>query len=83
MLLGSSVITMVRLLESLALLLSVGLSTLQAQERVQGVTSPLSGRRCSVLSVEKTTSASVTRCPGVGGFRLLVADDDNRASLTG
>ena len=42
----------------------------------------LSGGRCKLLKVDKETGSSVHKCPGVGGFQLLVLDDDSRVSVS-
>jgi hypothetical protein len=42
----------------------------------------LSGRACRLLSVNKEGANSTQRCPGVGGFHLLVLDSDGRQSVT-
>jgi hypothetical protein len=42
----------------------------------------LSGRACQLLSVNKEGANSTQRCPGVGGFHLLVLDSDGRQSVT-
>lgn len=36
---------------------------------------------CELLSVHEETGASTSRCPGVGGYQLLVFDDDARMSV--
>jgi hypothetical protein len=41
----------------------------------------LSGRECKVLEVQREGANSTQRCPGVGGFRVLVLDSDNRQSI--
>lgn len=42
----------------------------------------LSGTACSLLKEDQETGSSVHKCPGVGGYELLVADDDARMSVT-
>jgi hypothetical protein len=42
----------------------------------------LSGRACQLLRVNREGANSTQRCPGVGGFHLLVLDSDGRQSIT-
>lgn len=63
-------------------LLIQGLGAVHAQESINSINSPLSGKNCSLEFHEKTTGASLTRCSGVSGFNLLVAYDDERMSIT-
>jgi hypothetical protein len=57
-------------------------NTPSSEEKVISVYTRLGGRACSLVSVERTTGASVRRCRGVGKLKLLVARDDERASIT-
>ena len=41
----------------------------------------LAGNACKLVKEDKETGATVFRCPGVAGYALLVADDDNRMSI--
>lgn len=41
----------------------------------------LSGHECKLLKVETEGANSTQRCPGVGGFHVLVLDSDGRQSL--
>jgi hypothetical protein len=42
----------------------------------------LSGTRCRTRENNPETGSSVRQCPGAGGYQLLVADDDERRSVT-
>jgi len=42
----------------------------------------LSGKACRTVARDKETGASTIRCPGVGGYSLLVLDSDDRASIS-
>lgn len=42
----------------------------------------LAPAKCRTLEVDKETGSSTQRCAGVGGYRLLVHDDDSRQSIT-
>lgn len=59
-----------------------GANTPAFREKMVSVYTRLDGRGCSLVSVERTTGASVRRCRGVGRMKLLVARDDERASIT-
>jgi hypothetical protein len=41
----------------------------------------LSGRECKLLNAQREGANSTQRCPGVGGFRVLVLDSDGRQSI--
>jgi hypothetical protein len=40
------------------------------------------GRGCRLLSEDEETGDRTTRCPGVGGFSVLILESDDRASIT-
>jgi hypothetical protein len=63
-------------------LLILGAGRAQAHEQITSVYTPLYGEKCTLEFVEKITGASVSRCPGAGGFELLVATDDERMSIS-
>ena len=42
---------------------------------------PLAGTACTLLSLDKEAGGSTTRCPGLGGYQLIVQDSDARMSL--
>ena len=71
-----------------ALLLSALLLSGAAAARAQAAESvytELSGGKCRTLRAAAGppgVSSSARRCPGVGGFSLLVLDDDDRQSIT-
>ena len=71
-----------KLLSCSVFLLVLGLGCVQAKGRADSVYSPLIGNKCSLETVEKITGASVSRCPGMAGFQLLVANDDERMSIS-
>lgn len=49
---------------------------------VESVYTDLSATHCKTISVDKESGSSVQRCTGVGGYSLLVEDDDARQSVT-
>lgn len=51
-------------------------------KRATSVYTDLSGPQCTVVREDKLTGSSVQACPGVAGYRLLVASDDARMSVT-
>ena len=53
-----------------------------AQERIESVYSDLAPSKCKTLTTDRETGASTQRCPGIGGYKLLVHDDDARQSIT-
>jgi hypothetical protein len=55
---------------------------LPAGEAATSVFTELGGSACVLVSKEPTTGATSRRCPGVGGMKLLVHDDDERMSIT-
>ena len=54
----------------------------QAQTRFESVYTDLRSRNCKTIERDAETGASVQRCPGIGGYDLLVLDDDARQSIT-
>jgi hypothetical protein len=53
-----------------------------AAQSPQSVYTDISAKACKTIRVDKESGASVQRCTGVGGYNLLVADDDSRMSIT-
>lgn len=53
-----------------------------AQSRMWSIYTDLAESKCRTLEVHEETGASVQRCPGVGGYKLLALDDDARQSIT-
>lgn len=49
---------------------------------VASIYTDLSAARCKTVETSKETGSSVQKCPGVGGYGLLVEDDDSRQSVT-
>lgn len=70
------------LLSLLSLLCSQYAFTAELDERPASVYTDLSGAMCRLLKEDKETGSSLHKCPGVGGFELLVADDDARMSVS-
>ncbi len=66
----------------LALLFATGAAT-KAQAKLESVYSDLSESKCQTIEVDKETGSSTQRCPGIGGYKLLVHDDDARQSTLG
>jgi hypothetical protein len=53
-----------------------------ARVQVGSVYTELHGSGCRTVEVFEETGGTVRRCPGVAGYHLLVAEDDDRASVT-
>jgi hypothetical protein len=70
----------------LLLLLFATMSTVTqctgAKSDITSIYTDLSGNQCKTIKEDKETGSSVRECPGVGGFHLLVADDDARMSIS-
>ena len=49
---------------------------------VESVYSELVGKGCKSLKQDTETGAGVEECVGIGGFNLLVLNDDSRSSIT-
>ena len=41
-----------------------------------------SGTKCASVSRDRETGDTVKRCPGIGGFSLLILNSDDRASIS-
>jgi len=50
--------------------------------KATSVYTSLSAGRCQVVKTDGETGGSTRRCPGAGGYSLLVLDDDERMSVT-
>jgi hypothetical protein len=50
--------------------------------KATSVYTSLSASSCRVVKTGGETGGSTRRCPGVGGYSLLVLDDDERMSVT-
>lgn len=46
-----------------------------------GLYTALEGGACKLVSVDREAGGSTARCPGVGGYELLVQDSDARMSI--
>lgn len=53
-----------------------------AEMRPASTYTDLTGGTCKTIKEDRVTGSSVRKCPGVGGFYLLVADDDARMSVS-
>jgi hypothetical protein len=53
-----------------------------SEEGLSSVYTGLTADACTSVSENKETGSTVRRCPGVGGYQLLLADDDSRMSVT-
>ncbi len=53
-----------------------------AQPKLQSMYTELAEKKCKTISSDKETGSSTQRCNGVGGYKLLVHDDDARQSIT-
>jgi hypothetical protein len=62
----------------------VSLLSLSAEAAVPitSIYTDLSGKQCKTIKENEETGNFVRKCPGVGGFHLLVAADDARMSVT-
>ncbi|HLA11045.1 MAG TPA: hypothetical protein VJ023_10675 [Pyrinomonadaceae bacterium] len=56
-------------------------STGTAQTPTSSIYSDLRPARCRTIEVDRETGSSVQQCRGVGGYKLLVLDDDSRQSI--
>ncbi|MCM3874121.1 MAG: hypothetical protein ND895_25820 [Pyrinomonadaceae bacterium] len=65
----------------LALLFATGEAT-KAQAKLESVYSDLAEAKCKTIEIDEETASSTQRCPGIGGYKLLVHDDDARQSIT-
>ena len=65
----------------LVLVIATGKSIL-AQAKVESVYSDISSSKCKTIEVDKETGSSTQSCRGIGGYKLLVHDDDARQSIT-
>lgn len=74
-----------RLASRLALVFAVlagGCLRAATQSTVSSVYTDLAGSNCTPVSESKETGATVHRCNGVAGWKLLVLYDDQRMSVT-
>lgn len=53
-----------------------------AKRQITSIYTDLAGNQCKTIKEDEETGSSVQECPGVGGFHLLVADDDARMSVS-
>lgn len=53
-----------------------------AADTLRSVVTPLAAARCTTTRVDAETGGSTQECPGVGGYTVLVLDDDARMSIT-
>jgi hypothetical protein len=53
-----------------------------ADVQATSIYTDLSGNACRTIKEDKETGSSIQQCPGVGGYHLLVAEDDSRMSVT-
>lgn len=54
----------------------------QTPIQVRSIYTDLSGSKCKTLKEDSVTGSRIQKCPGIGGFYLLVADDDSRMSIS-
>jgi hypothetical protein len=57
------------------------ISTVIAGTRLTSVYSALDGKQCKYVVRDAETGNSVRKCPGIGGYHLLVLEDDARMSI--
>lgn len=62
--------------------LSSALPLLAYVPQADSVYTELAPARCKTVAVTEESGGSVQKCPGVGGYELLVEDDDARQSVT-
>ncbi|HTS24805.1 MAG TPA: hypothetical protein VMH81_02965 [Bryobacteraceae bacterium] len=68
-----------------ALVLTAAAAAIQAQTpnpKPDSIYTSLSEHDCKLLSVQEEGANSAQRCPGTGGFSVLVLDSDSRQSIT-
>ncbi|MGH9881562.1 MAG: hypothetical protein ACRD6N_09030 [Pyrinomonadaceae bacterium] len=63
-------------------LIGLSAASTHGQSKIESVYTDLASSKCRTLEVDKETGASVQSCAGVGGYKLLVLDDDSRQSIT-
>jgi hypothetical protein len=63
-------------------LLALVLAWQSAPGALQSVYTSLAARDCKTISTHEEGAQSTQRCPGVGGYGLLVEDFDSRMSVT-
>lgn len=63
-------------------LLALALVWQSAPGALRSVYTSLAGRECKTISTHEEGAQSTQRCPGVGGYSLLVEDFDSRMSVT-
>lgn len=63
-------------------LISTSLYASAHAETLSSVYTSLEGPSCKVISKDPETGDQTTRCPGTGGYSILVQESDDRASLT-
>lgn len=63
-------------------LLSCALPLFARVPPAESVYTDLAAARCKTIEVTEESGGSVQKCPGVGGYGLLVEDDDLRQSVT-
>jgi hypothetical protein len=51
-------------------------------ENATSTATPTEGKACKLVSRDRETGDSTTRCPGIAGYSLLVLESDDRASIT-
>ncbi len=78
---GSTVTKILRL-APLALLLLGGAPPASAAEPITSLYSSLDPAHCTTLSKHDDEEESEQRCPGIGGYDLIVLDADARMSVT-
>lgn len=54
----------------------------EPERKPVSVYTDLYGTACALIKEDKETGSSIHKCPGVGGFELLVANDDARMSVS-
>jgi hypothetical protein len=53
----------------------------RAETFITSIYTDLADSQCEIVKLDQETGNSVHKCPGVGGFHLLIDDDDNRMSV--
>lgn len=72
---------MLKLLRTLVTLMAI-LAPVHAAAADQSVFTPIDETHCKVLSQDDETGDVTRRCPGPAGYKLLVIESDDRASIT-
>ncbi|MBI3651411.1 MAG: hypothetical protein HY231_10365 [Acidobacteria bacterium] len=63
-------------------MLLLGLALSAAAQSPESVYTSLSSKACKTVKADQQSEFSVQSCPGIAGYKLLLAEDDLRQSIT-